>query len=1127
MLGPLPVGILAPQIANALGERFGQRYEFSLGEIFIVKNGFTPALRSDSLSVKDNSGHVILTAPRAELTVDPFALIAGRVVPKRLEIFDVELHLALRPDGSLVLPVPANPAQAAAVIAPLSAAPPQGGALPPPSAGAPAAETLAAQSQAQAAGAAKPRSLLVTRLGAAIRLIADTLTSPRSPAAAIDRIGIMRGKIVIDDETANQTIAFNDVDLAFGKASGATQFSLSVGGPNGRWLASGLASGSPGSERSLTLSISSLSLDEILLAAGTRTIGADFDMPLSAKLDIQLSSNGTLAQAAGQFEFGSGYLRLDDPDDEPLMVDKITGGFHWDRAARRIIIDRWRLDAAARNFAISGSVALPAQEGDPWLIRLANAEPGMLGPERPGETPIAIDKASLAARLYLAEKKFAIDRFSLSGPQCGFALAGTIDWANGPRLRLGASISPTPVKTALRIWPSFVAAAVRSYLLSHAGGGMVEKGTLQIDFDAADLEAMRADRPPPSEKALLDFTISNASLVFLPGVPPLRGIDGAGRITGRTAAFTVSGATVDSGNGRVLSLSDGSFHVADTSIKPMPAVIAAKVSGSVEAIGQLLSYESLKPYASLPLDPASLAGQADGTLEIGMKLGPNRGPADTVLKVNATVVNFAADKLIGNEKLDAATLAVSVDPGGLRATGQGRMFGAPATITMEKLTGKTAEASIGLTFDDDARAKLGLGATTGVSGPVGARIMAPIGTGEKPRARVELDLAGTAIEMAGISKPAGRPGKIAFTLAANDASTSLDPFLIDVGNVQARGRVDLGAGLSLIAASFPQARFSPGDDMRIDAAGAGETVKVMVRGNAIDARPFLKSLIYSPSRNGGLAEGKADSRNAPGPGKEIEFDVRSGVLNGFNKQAISGAELRFAKRGSQIKQFSFAGTFGRQPVSGNLTGGGISPQLNIISEDAGSLLAFLDFYKHMERGQLAAGMILGEDELTGVLVINDFVLRGEPALQRLVTEGAPPVDSAGQQKIDTSAVAFNKLQVRFQRDGSRLVLSDGTMNGNAIGLTVDGAIDFVRDNVDMRGTFVPIYAFNNMFARIPVVGLILGGGSEEQGLIGVNYRISGLASAPTLTINPLSAIAPGILRQILGAVEFDPARPQR
>jgi hypothetical protein len=36
-----------------------------------------------------------------------------------------------------------------------------------------------------------------------------------------------------------------------------------------------------------------------------------------------------------------------------------------------------------------------------------------------------------------------------------------------------------------------------------------------------------------------------------------------------------------------------------------------------------------------------------------------------------------------------------------------------------------------------------------------------------------------------------------------------------------------------------------------------------------------------------------------------------------------------------------------------------------------------------------------------------------------------------------------------------------------------------------------------------------------------------LASAPALNINPLSAIAPGIFRQIFGVSDFDPTRPQQ
>ena len=83
--------------------------------------------------------------------------------------------------------------------------------------------------------------------------------------------------------------------------------------------------------------------------------------------------------------------------------------------------------------------------------------------------------------------------------------------------------------------------------------------------------------------------------------------------------------------------------------------------------------------------------------------------------------------------------------------------------------------------------------------------------------------------------------------------------------------------------------------------------------------------------------------------------------------------------------------------------------------------------------------------------------------------------------------------------------------GVAVGATVDGYIDYTHNDVRMRGTFVPLYGLNNMFGQIPIVGLFLGGSNE--GLIGVTYEVVGPPSAPVLRVNPISAVAPGLLRK--------------
>ncbi|SFK54731.1 DUF3971 domain-containing protein [Methylocapsa palsarum] len=1118
--GPITMDWLVPQIVKALDERFGHGLEFSFGGASIVGRDFAPVLSIDGLSLKDHTGRTVLSAPRAEVAVDLLALALGEVTPKRLDVFDVALHFTLRPDGSLALPAAADSGEAVPLTPPL-------------------AESLAREAipdkstpgaafpeSAPALAETKPRALLVRQMSSAIRLIVDSLTNPESPIAAIDRIGIARGRLVIDDETTNQTIKFEGVDLAFDKSSGGTTFNLSVDGPNGRWTVRGLASGLPGSERKLMLSLNNLSLDEILIATGSRSVGADFDMPLSAKFDLALQADGRLSEAIGRFEFGAGYLRFDDPNDEPMLVNKIDGGFHWDGLKRRIVLDRTELTAEAAHGAISGFVALPDREGEAWVVDIVNAGPILLSPERPGQKTVTLDKASLAARLFVTEKNLVIDRFAFGGPEVNVSLSGIVDWINGPRVKFEASMPQAPAAAVLRIWPSFMVSPVRSWLLEHARGGVVQNAKLQFDFDAPTLNAMRSEHAPPDDSILFDFTLVNGAVEYLPGVPPLRGISGAGHVTGRTSTFTLTSAgAVEAGPGRMLSVGEGSFwRVADSELKPTPAVIVAKVSGSVEAVADLLAFPALKPYASLPLDNANLRGQIDGKLQIDLRLSAAMKSSDVTLGVNATVTNFTADNILGKEKLDAATLTINVDREGLRASGQGRMFGAPASIDIVHPNGKTPEASVRMILDEAARVKQGLGNLPGLSGPVGALITAPLGGGEKQRAEVELDLTRAGIDLPGVVKPPGRPGKAKFSLAVNDNGTMLDPFVLEALPIMAHGQVELGTDQVLQSAHFPVAKISPGDDLKIDALRAGETLKIIVRASTIDAAPFVKWLTAaSPAAD-------ATPANAPGAGagggggvgggsgagaiKELDFDVKSALLSGYNRQVITGAELRLLKR-EQLKQFSFSGRFGHDTISGNLTGAPAAPQINLFSDDAGALLSFFDFYKHMDRGRLAVSMRLAPT-LSGTLTIDSFVLRDEPALRRLVAESAPPPDASGRRpKIDAGAMAFTRLQSGFQRVGTRMQINDGTMYGDAIGLTVDGWLDYARDKVDVKGTFVPAYAVNNLFSKIPVFGAILGGGTNE-GLFGVNFRIEGSITSPTLSINPLSALAPGIFRQIFG-----------
>ena len=153
----------------------------------------------------------------------------------------------------------------------------------------------------------------------------------------------------------------------------------------------------------------------------------------------------------------------------------------------------------------------------------------------------------------------------------------------------------------------------------------------------------------------------------------------------------------------------------------------------------------------------------------------------------------------------------------------------------------------------------------------------------------------------------------------------------------------------------------------------------------------------------------------------------------------------------------------------------------------------------------------------GILNVRDFMVRGEAALDKIVSS-APDVPASRR------GVEFSRMRVEFTRTLGKLAISEGVVRGPLIGATVDGYIDYGHDDVRLRGTFVPLYGLNNMFGQIPLFGLFLGG--DKEGLVGLTYEVVGPPSAPILRVNPISAVAPGLLRKFFECPSGNGVAPQ-
>jgi hypothetical protein len=58
---------------------------------------------------------------------------------------------------------------------------------------------------------------------------------------------------------------------------------------------------------------------------------------------------------------------------------------------------------------------------------------------------------------------------------------------------------------------------------------------------------------------------------------------------------------------------------------------------------------------------------------------------------------------------------------------------------------------------------------------------------------------------------------------------------------------------------------------------------------------------------------------------------------------------------------------------------------------------------------------------------------------------------------------------------------------------------------------VPAYFFNSLPGRIPLIGELFSP-QKGGGVFAANYSIDGKLADPDVSLNPLSALAPGVLR---------------
>ncbi|HET7679033.1 MAG TPA: DUF3971 domain-containing protein [Xanthobacteraceae bacterium] len=1082
--GPIEFDMATPWLTAAIEDNFGEHYKVQVGGTQIERDeGGRIRLRLRDITVRDAEGAIAASAPKAEVGFSSRTLLTGRVRAERLALVGAEMSVRIEPGGNVTVFAGSDKRPIATASVPASS---------------PESDPLRERDPHAGSNDPSAPKSGIENLTALLAWI-DSLGASGLDGHDLVELGLKSGNLIVDDQRNGKRWDFQNIDLSLTRAKGGNVvFKVESASEEQPWLLSAAVAPLRSGRRVFTVEARRVMAKDLLLALRLGDDPIMAQVPISASLRAEIGSDGTTQALQGRIIAEAGFL-TESTEPTALSIDRAEFNLEWD-AMRRVLVVPFQVIAGGNRFTLFAHVEPPRARGASWNVAMAGGTV-VLGMDKSGG-PLVFNSIKVRARIDPKERRLILEQGDIANAEIGVALTGEVDFSTGdPRLAFGIAGTRMQLAAMKKLWPAFVQPQVRSWVEEHILRGDIERVAIATN---AHLSAFKRGGPPvPDDGLFIEIVARNAVLRPLETLPPIEDAEVAVRVTGRYASVGVNKGTVALPSGRKLAVANGLFEVPDSEVPQPPTKTRMRIEGPVPAVAELLATERLREFVEMPFDISSAKGNVFGQVSLAFPLKRDLPPGSSTYSVVADIANFSVDNMIMGQKVEAQSLRINAGNQGYQIKGDTKIAGAAATLDYRKLkTDNDAEVRIQTSLDEAGRSRFGLDVGNVVVGSVPVKLTGYIGQSEKDsRFIIDADLTPARIDnlLPGWTKPAGKTARANFALVTRGQSTRIEDMVIEGSGTQVKGIIELDGSRDIVAAHFPVFSLAEGDRATFKADRAPDgTLRVTMRGDVHDGRGFIKSAV-----SGARPEVKDK------PPIDLDLDLRLGTVVGFNGETLRNLELKLSRRAGQIRSFGMNAKLGRDAqLGGDLrrkpAGGNV---LYFETRDAGALFRFTDSYARMNGGRMWVAMdaptgVPGPQE--GLLAISEFSIRGEPALDRVVS-GAPA--NGGQR----DGVKFTRMRAEFTRMPGRLEIRDGVVQGN-IGATIDGQIDYVSDEVHLRGSFVPLYQLNNMLGQIPIVGLFLGGGNE--GLLGVTYEVVGPPNAPRLNVNPLSAVAPGLLRKL-------------
>ena len=843
--------------------------------------------------------------------------------------------------------------------------------------------------------------------------------------------------------------------------------------------------GSP--KASLTATFENAAAADIAAQSPALSFLAVLDAPISGALRGSLDETGEIDALAGTLEVGQGALQPT-PDTPPIAFDSGRAYVSYDPAAQTMSFSQVSVQSDAATVTAEGHALLQDfKAGWPSALvgqfTLTNAR---LYPKAMFAEPMTFARGAVDFRLRLDPFSIDIGQVALLDGEQRFNGRGRVRTdATGWQVALDLDLNTIPLDRLLTLWPVNVAPGTRDWL---------DKNVLNGDIsDLAGAFRLSTGAPP---EVSLSYLFEGADVKVMATLPPITSGAGYASLNGKSYTMVIEEGDLAAPKGGIIDVAGSVFRIADVSVDVPQAEISLQTESSITAALSLLD---LKPFeimhkAELPVDVAE--GQARTQATISLPLLKVVALEDIAYSVTGTLHNMSSDHLVTDRFVSAERLELRASPEGVEIGGPGLLGRVPVNVVWTQAFGDEAAGTsraegtieLGQAFLDE----FGIGLPDGsVSGTGIAQVDVDLVKGKAPKFKLVSDMnrLGLSLKALAWSKPKNRTGTLEVVGRLGDAP-AIDRLVLRAPGLSASGIVDLAPGGALQIAQFDRVTVGNWLDGPVTLTGRGARAPaVAVTGGTIDLRA--------------AAFGDGDSEGGPLSLRLDKLTVSEGIaLTGFRGEFRAGTGLdgRFS-----------AMVNGQAPIKGTVVPTPSGAAIRLVSDKAGAVLRASDILSNMRGGRLdltltptgGTGIYDGRLSIKGTRIIK------APALTELLS--ALSIIGLLDQ-MNSGGITLSDVQAEFQLTPEQLTLYRSSAVGPSLGISLDGIYDLINERMSMQGVISPVYFLNGM-------GQIFSRGRD--GLFGFNFRLTGDANDPRVSVNPLSILTPGAFREI-----FRSAPPQ-